>query len=287
MYGRALSDISAEESLNAFRVAESLDPYHNRIKINLTYALIQLQRYQEALDYMAANDALITLEDVKLQQKITCHYALRNWSEALRTEEIYVKTFPNDLNARSTLANHIYCLIGDVPRAFELLEQVRVKDARAVAPFNYLLWSTRIGAPEKAWEFLNSDQYLSGRTQAQIADDQAWLEILSGHPRKAITTLEQQGSYGITHVYAQALDGRVAGVRSHLVQDSTLSAYDKSCLYSLLGEIDSAFLYFDLEKGWEDIGWSRSDLDLKPLWNDARYQAKVASYNFPPLVPKN
>ena len=121
MYGRALADISAEESLKAFRVAESLDPYHNRIKINLTYALIQLQRYQEALDYMEANDALITLVDSKLEQKIACHFGLKQWSKALELQETRVSS-DMSFEALEGHAFRHYCLTGDAAWSFGLLD---------------------------------------------------------------------------------------------------------------------------------------------------------------------
>jgi TolB-like protein/class 3 adenylate cyclase len=276
-----------DSGLSSIRRAIEIDPFSVYIQRHYVYSLCHSKKIEEAKVYVEKNKEFLAYEGDEHQEFIKGYIYSKDWNNVVKEGRLFHDVLLNrDIekyyNSIYWNINHMLLLDPEIERYVDL-----ARSSAHLSYFsakNYIDLLSRMDKLREAYVLLDN---LKKRWGSERERELAYLESL---------ILFYDGRYkDIEELYAKTNNmktssfryyswiqlGRGKEVRNLLTSDSINGTYARTLLYTGLGDIENALDNFEKEEQWRDIANSRFVPQLKPLWNEPRYKAKVASYGFP------
>lgn len=274
-----------DEGLEEIKKALELDPKSEIINRNMVYRMSDAGQLEEAAKYAEENKGLIRNSKEYLNHLGGLYTSLGQWQKALDYIHEFDSLYPEWAGFYYETSAIQYLLVHDEEALLSaLIYAVENNVKNQSAAFRYAQYCLRFDNYE-AYESFAKSPLLNERLDS---NQKLYLEASYYYAKRQFDEAEKRFNSLMPNTpnqyYCWTQLGREEEARAALQTDTTLSHYDKAFILASLNEIDSALFYFEKVDNWRDVAVSRFDADMKPLWSEPRYQAKVASYNFPPLV---
>ncbi len=275
----------SEEALEKIQRALELDPYSVVINRNIVYRLSDLGRHREAIEFAEENANIFTDHREYYNTLADIYAEVGNWKKALTFVSRMDSVFPEWVGSKFR-SERIKFLLGhnkeDILGGLKNVFSSNPRNSRA------LYWYARrlmdFGEFERAEEFMNSENYLKNLPENIRKRNKTLLYYFSRDFKKAEEIYANEWPEHSNRLYCWVHLGKSSEVRDSLIISDRLSDYSKSFLYAGLNEIDSALHYFEKVEAWHEVASARFDIDMKPLWKEPRFKAKVDSYGFPEII---
>lgn len=275
----------SEEGLEMIYKALELDPYSEIINRNVVYRLDNLGRYEDALKFAEQNASLLGDSREYLSVLIDLYNSLGKWDKGLNIVYQYDSLYPEWIGDDSRHFNTKFHFEHDEEKLLSELDFALKNNPRVwrSASYRYINMNLQFGNFEEAKRFMNSEEYLLKTDSIWQLWNNCTFAYYTGEYESAEELYAELRPNYSNRYYCWIKMGREAEVRDTLMNSKALGNYERSFLYAGLGEVDSALHYFEQVDGWSEVAHARFDKDMKPLWNEPRFKAKVAEYNFPAL----
>jgi tetratricopeptide (TPR) repeat protein len=273
-----------DKAIEAQKKAIELDPFSVTLNRNYFHILCYAGRTEDAKAFYEKHNKLLDYNGTQHHYFRISYIENEEWNKAIYEARAMINLSEvgfnrYDIAVRTTISD-MRILDPDIELYEEVAKKMSVKSYRNA--INYLLILDRLGRLEEANEVLkDSTAFWLSENERSAQLFQAEIYYLNREFKNAEGLYSYFFPNSSSRFYCWTQLGRSDEVRNLLATDSIKGPYHRSFLYAGLGEIDSALFYFEQVESWKDVAWSRFDIDMKPLWNEPRYKAKVASFGFP------